>query len=165
MTQTTVDRSFLLCARYQLGAVDTLNLLSLISIGPGQYKTKDLTEYCQAQRSNLSASLKRLHEAEWIRYCSLGKNGIYIWFIRTCLTELYQFAEKPAWVLSDNQPGEADATTQIHVGEIEMFAAIHGLNPRTVRNFLNGKAGSVLAGRWSVKRTPPTKSYLSPINM
>lgn len=165
MTQTTIDRRFLENVRRDLGAIDALNLLSLISIGPGQYKTKDLTEYCQSQRSNLSASLRRLHDREWIQYCSLGKNGILLWFIKTDLTKSHHSAERPAWVLSDRQPGEADASTQIHVGEIEMFAAIHGLNPRTVRNFLNGKAGSVLAGRWSVKRTPPTKSYLSPINM
>lgn len=162
MNETTIDRRFLENARRDLGAVDALNLLSLISIGPGRYKTKDLTEYCQSQRSNLSASLKRLHEKEWIQYCSLGKNGICIWFIKTDVNQTPDQAQRPAWVLLDRQSGLADAWTHVYVGESDVFAAIHGLNPRTVRNFLNGKPGTKLANRWQITtRLPWPEASLS----
>ena len=55
---------------------------------------------------------------------------------------------RPAWFLLDRQPGLPDDWTRVFVGEVDVFAAVHGLNPRTVRNFLNGKPGIKLAGRW-----------------
>jgi hypothetical protein len=152
---TTIEPQFLWRVRKMLSAPDALNLLTLISVGPGQYKTKDLAIYCEAQRSNISSSLKRLHEAGWIQYCSLGKNGILLWFIKTDVHKLPAPDQRPAWVLLDRQPGLADAWTHVYVGESDVFAAIHGLNPRTVRNFLNGKPGATLAGRWSISTRLP----------
>ena len=156
MTDTTaIEPQFLWTVRKTLSTVDALNLLTLISVGPGRYKTKDLANYCDAQRSNISTSLKRLHENGWIQYCSLGKNGICVWFIKTDMSQTPDQAHRPSWVLIDRQPGLADSSTQIHVGESDLFAAIHGLNPRTVRNFLNGKPGTRLAGRWQLKERLP----------
>jgi hypothetical protein len=152
---TTIDPTFLEVVRGSLSTVDALNLLTLISVGPGQYKTKQLATYCNAQRSNISTSLKRLQADEWIKYCSLGKNGIWVWFVKSGFNQNPDQAHRPAWVLIDRQPGLADSSTQIHVGEADVFAAIHGLNPRTVRNFLNGKPGTRLAGRWQLKERLP----------
>lgn len=153
--QTTIEPQFLWTVRKTLSTIDALNLLTLISVGPGRYKTKDLASYCEAQRSNISTSLKRLHDSGWIQYCSLGKNGICLWFIKTDMSQMPDQAHRPAWVLIDRQPGLADSSTQIYVGESDLFAAIHGLNPRTVRNFLNGKPGTRLAGRWQLKERLP----------
>lgn len=153
--QTTIEPQFLWTVRKTLSTIDALNLLTLISVGPGRYKTKDLASYCEAQRSNISTSLKRLHDSGWIQYCSLGKNGICLWFIKTDMSQMPDQAHRPAWVLIDRQPGLADSSTQIYVGESDVFAAIHGLNPRTVRNFLNGKPGTRLAGRWQLKERLP----------
>ena len=153
--QTTIDPQFLEAARKALSTVDALNLLTLISVGPGQYKTKDLAFYCKAQRSNISTSLKRLQQNDWIRYSSLGKNGILLWFIKSDLSQVPDKVERPSWILSDKQAGQAESSTQIFVGEVDVFAAIHGLNPRTVRNFLNGNPRSTLAGRWKVKQRLP----------
>ena len=55
--ETTIDPQFLWTVRKTLGAVDALNLLTLISVGPGRYKTKDLATYCEAQRSNFQVHL------------------------------------------------------------------------------------------------------------
>ena len=153
--QTTIEPQFLWTVRKTLSTLDALNLLTLISVGPGRYKTKDLASYCEAQRSNISTSLKRLHSGGWIQYCSLGKNGILIWFIKTEMNKFPDPDHRPAWVLLDRQSGLADAWTHVYVGESDVFAAIHGLNPRTVRNFLNSKPGTKLAGRWSIANRLP----------
>ena len=152
---TAIEPQFLWTVRKTLSTIDALNLLTLISVGPGRYKTKDLASYCEAQRSNISTSLKRLHDSGWIQYCSLGKNGICLWFIKTAMDQTPDQAHRPAWVLIDRQAGLADSSTQVHVGEADLFAAIHGLNPRTVRNFLNGKPGTRLAGRWQLQEKVP----------
>ena len=152
---TAIEPQFLWTVRKTLSTIDALNLLTLISVGPGRYKTKDLASYCEAQRSNISTSLKRLHDSGWIQYCSLGKNGICLWFIKTAMDQTPNQAHRPAWVLIDRQAGLADSSTQVHVGEADLFAAIHGLNPRTVRNFLNGKPGTRLAGRWQLQEKVP----------
>ena len=153
--QTAIEPQFLWTVRKTLSTIDALNLLTLISVGPGRYKTKHLASYCEAQRSNISTSLKRLHDSGWIQYCSLGKNGICLWFIKTDMNQTPNQAHRPAWVLIDRQAGLADSSTQVHVGEADLFAAIHGLNPRTVRNFLNGKPGTRLAGRWQLQEKVP----------
>ena len=160
--QTTIEPQFLWRVRKTLSAPDALNLLTLISVGPGRYKTKDLANYCEQDRSNVSTSLRRLHDGGWIQYCSLGKNGICIWFIKTDVNQTPDQSNRPAWVLLDRQSGLADAWTHVYVGESDVFAAIHGLNPRTVRNFLNGKPGTKLANRWQITtRLPWSEASLS----